>query len=67
MSQYNIRLVHLQPSKYLDIVKCEIARVNLNQHPCPEYEALSYEWGSSAFSLSITLGYRRVFIRENLH
>jgi hypothetical protein len=67
ISQHDIRLVHLLPGICPDIVKCEIACVNLDQRPCPEYEALSYEWGSSAFGLPIALGGRWIFVRENLY
>jgi len=66
-SKHEVRLVYLQPGVYPETVECELIRANLDQHPRPEYEALSYEWGSSVFSFPIRLGDRWVFVKENLY
>lgn len=66
-SKHEIRLVYLQPGFYSGTVQCELARANIDQLPRPKYEALSYEWGSSAFDRPIMLGGRSVLVRENLY
>jgi Heterokaryon incompatibility protein (HET) len=70
-SKRQIRLVHLQPSIGFTAIHCRLVTANLDQNPCPEYEALSYEWEApldshSSPSPSIIIGGRRVVVRNNL-
>lgn len=64
-SKNEIRLVILQPRGPSDEIICELLLANLDDEP--NFEALSYEWGSSKSTmLPIQINGQAIMIRENL-
>lgn len=64
-SKHEIRLIRLQPRAPSDEIKCELLLANLDGKP--NFEALSYEWGSSKSTLlPIHINGQAIVIRENL-
>ncbi|KAF8852372.1 HET-domain-containing protein, partial [Acephala macrosclerotiorum] len=60
-----IRLIHLQPGRVTDEIKCELILASLNDKST--YEALSYEWGPPCPGVfGIKLNGQEHFVRENL-
>lgn len=58
------RLVRLLRG-YYDTIRCELFQAWLEE--CPEYDALSYTWGSTEKSKSIKLDGRDFRVTDNLH
>jgi Heterokaryon incompatibility protein (HET) len=61
----DIRLLSVQPGNFIDLIKCEVRNVNLDQEGL-EYETLSYVWGRSAIRLSILVDDQMVEVTPNL-
>ena len=59
-----IRLVILQPGSGTDKIECNFLYTTLSL--CPDYEALSYEWGSSEPAKSVLLAGGQKVITPNL-
>ncbi|KAH8719318.1 hypothetical protein GQ44DRAFT_623736 [Phaeosphaeriaceae sp. PMI808] len=61
-----IRLLAVQPqaqSAELDgIVRCDTCHVSLREMPCPQYEAVSYVWGSAQSKKDLLLDGIRVTV-----
>lgn len=51
-----IRLLILFPGKFTDDVRCMLQIVSFTQDVIPEFEALSYAWGSTADPVNILIG-----------
>jgi hypothetical protein len=65
--EHEIRLICLHPRRWLtdSTITCEITTVDLST--APQYEALSYEWGSpSSIEYTIQLNQKAVAVRQNL-
>lgn len=60
-----IRLIELVPGGSLESIKCNLHKINLKDHP--QYEAISYCWGTSPPSIPITCNGSRLEITESLH
>jgi hypothetical protein len=64
-TKHEIRLILLQPGELSGDIECNILLASL--HKNPEYEALSYEWGSpKSQMLPIKLDGHAYHVRENL-
>lgn len=59
-----IRLLGLQPGSALKPISCTLRHVKLSDNP--EYEALSYVWGTEADSKDISIDRYVRSIRHNL-
>ncbi|KAH9207768.1 heterokaryon incompatibility protein-domain-containing protein, partial [Leptodontidium sp. 2 PMI_412] len=63
-SENEIRLLCLLSGVGEDPIECTLQHANLEHNP--NYEALSYVWGSPTSSESIEISGKEYFIRENL-
>lgn len=61
----SIRLLTLCPGNTLDEIKCDLKTVSLADKP--EYEALSYVWGSTKRDYTLTCDRRSLKITKSLH
>jgi hypothetical protein len=59
-----IRLLQLHPKSWGERITCTGKRVKLSDGS--PYEALSYMWGSARVLYPITIGRRKLYVRENL-
>ena len=65
-SQNHIRLLHLSPSfSETDPIKCQFSVASLDD--IPEYEALSYVWGSTENKLTVEVDEHSMTITTNLY
>jgi hypothetical protein len=60
-----IRLIRLLPSQFDDDIHVEIFHESLSEENVPEYEALSYAWGSTQTSHSIFISQTREPLANN--
>jgi len=60
-----IRLITLLPGEPDSRICCEIKHASLND--APQFEALSYEWGSRSNPRRISVHGHRISVTENLH
>ncbi len=61
-----IRLVHLQPGRDMDEIRCKLEVVDLGEAERIGYNALSYEWGDAEASERVILAGCKVPVRPNL-
>jgi len=59
-----IRLIALEPRSASEDLQCTIKHVKLNDRP--NYEALSYMWGSKGIQKSVLINSDVCLVRENL-
>ncbi|KAE8442466.1 hypothetical protein EG329_003309 [Mollisiaceae sp. DMI_Dod_QoI] len=60
------RLVTIKPAANdSDPIVCSVARVTFSQRP--NFEALSYRWGTEDADMTISINGRTFFVRRNLH
>jgi hypothetical protein len=59
-----IRLIILEPGSSSDPIRCRLIHTELGLQ---DYEALSYEWGTSAKDLEISINGEPIRVRRNLH
>jgi hypothetical protein len=59
----SIRLLELQPGCHHDEIHVALIDVSLSKPP--EYEALSYVWGSRVPNKPIFCGYKKILVTEN--
>ena len=74
MSQYtyqplayddSIRILILEPGERQELIQCSLVPVRLSENP--EYDAISYVWGTDEPSQEIFIDGQKVMIRTNLH
>jgi len=64
-SPTTIRVLHVHPASEPDPLTCSLEHCDLNNDP--EYEAISYVWGNSDLSRSITCDSKIVAVTRSLH
>ncbi|KAK5651615.1 hypothetical protein OQA88_11888 [Cercophora sp. LCS_1] len=62
-----IRLLKLHPGNPEDMVRCSIVVASLDSTPPPQYEALSYTWGSPEAKETIIVDGFHMLALKNLH
>jgi len=59
-----IRVAHILPGTWTDLISCELHVVSLDDSP--QYEALSYVWGDLAITVPITVNSCKLEVTTNL-
>lgn len=64
-SPTTIRVLHVHPAPEADPLTCSLEHCDLDRNP--EYEAVSYVWGDSDLSCSVTCDYKITPVTRSLH
>lgn len=61
----SIRVLHLEPGTVASDISCRLSHIDIGEEP--DYEALSYVWGTPALTYSMLCEGKQLAINESLH